>query len=150
MITMSRREVRNLFAGLLSAELTGPNGIVQSVYNFRKGDIKGESPVVVVSSDGSSFQDITFQGITPSFTLQVDVLVIYQYTDGSDPENDWTESMAEDRIDEIMTRIARIVETHKTMTGAWESISFVGKSSRMDVSIGGVDYIREYFTIQFD
>jgi hypothetical protein len=145
MIAANRKDVRAQFAGLLSTALTGGAGLVQSVYAYRKGDFKGEAPVVTVSSSGTERNDLTFMGTKPTYQLQVDVFVLY-----ADDASGWTEAMAEDRLDDIEHGIAGVVAANKVLAGYWEGISMTGQSERVDVSIGGVDYIREYMTLIFE
>lgn len=141
MISTSRKDVRQHFAGLLSTALSGT---AQAVYAYRKGDFAGSTPVVTVSSLGSIRNPLTFQGMIPSFRLQVDVFVLY-----NDPASGWTEQNAEDKLDDIEEAITAVVAANQVVSSKWEGIDFAGWSDRVDISIGGVEYIREYLTLEF-
>ena len=145
MISVTRKDVRTQFASLLSAALVGTGKPAQVVYSYRKGDLKGQSPVVVVSSLGSSRRSLTFQGLQPMYRLQVDVFVLYEDTAAG-----WTESDAENALDDIEKIVADVIAANQVVANYWEGITPVDWSERVDVSLGGVDYIREMTLLEFD
>ena len=145
MISVTRKDVRTQFASLLSAALVGTGKPAQVVYSYRKGDLKGQSPVVVVSSLGSSRRSLTFQGLQPMYRLQVDVFVLYEDTAAG-----WTEADAENALDDIEKIVADVIAANQVVANYWEGITPVDWSERVDVSLGGVDYIREMILLEFD
>lgn len=134
-----RKDVRNHFAGLLSTAL---GSLVSSVYDYRKADFNGESPVVVVSSGGSEAATMTFQGNRPGHYIGVFVFVRYAY--GAT----WTESDCEDRLDDIGEAIQDVVSANQA-TSYWQSVTQIGKSETYGVTIG-VEYRAEAFLFKFE
>lgn len=139
-MSSNRELVRDGLATLLTTALAGTGGIVQAVYNYRIGDFAGASPVVTVSNRGVLRQRGTFTGDRATVLLQVDVFVLY--ADGAS----WGEDEAEDRLDAIEQGIAGVINANQ-QTLAWVSIEQTEPSARVDVVIGGVDYIREVFVV---
>jgi hypothetical protein len=144
MISNSRKTVRNAFAALLVTALEGSGKLGQAVKSYRWGGIKGESPVIVVSSDGTSRKQLTFMGTVPTYKIQVDVFVLYNI-----PQDiSYTEQTAEDLVDDIEQTIAAVIEANQR-TANWDSITQTTPSVREDVTLGGVEYIREYYLLEF-
>jgi hypothetical protein len=139
-MSSNRELVRDGLATLLATALAGTGGLAQAVYNYRIGDLAGASPVVTVSSRGVLRKRGTFGGDQAAVLLQVDVFVLY--SDGAS----WGEDEAEDRLDAIEKEIAGVLDANQ-QTAAWVSIAQTEPSARVDVVIGGVDYIREVFVI---
>jgi hypothetical protein len=125
---------------MLSAGLTGVGGLVTAVYDYQKGDFKGASPVVAVTSGGSGRASLTFQGMKATYELRIHVFVLY--TDG----DAWNEDDAEDRLDDIEQKIADLIEANQT-TDNWQAISYAERSACDSVEIGGDEYRRETITV---
>lgn len=145
MISTNRKDVRTTFAGLLSSALVGAGKPAQVVYGFRKGNIEGQTPVIVVSSLGTRRDQLSFQGTAPNYQIQVDVFVLYE-----DQAAGWTEQNAEDTLDDLDLGIAGVVQANQISAGKWDAITFTDWSERTDVSIGGVEYIRESAILEFN
>lgn len=135
-----RETVRDALATLLGTALVGSGLPAQAVYNYRKGDWAGASPVVEVSSRGSDRRRMTARGSQAKFFLQADVYVLYS------DEASWGEDDAEDALDEIEHLIAGVVESNQ-VTAQWRALDYAAESERYDVSIGGVGYIWERVTL---
>lgn len=129
----NRKTVRGALAGLLETALAGS---VQKVYAYRVGDFGTQSPVVTVSASGSARDRATYQGSLARMYFQVDVFVLY-----ADGET-WGEDDAEDRLDDIEAGIAGVVDANQA-TDDWFALDLEGRSQRVDVAIGGVEYVRE-------
>ena len=137
----SRETARDGLATLLTTQLITTDAIVQAVYNYRKGDLLGQSPVVCVSSAGSSRDSISFDGELENIAfLTVHVFVVYA-ADG------WTEANAEDRLDLIERTIADVIRANGGETSYWLDLGFNGDSVRNDINLGGVEYIQEAIPI---
>lgn len=136
----SRELVRDGLATLLESALTGTGGLAQAVYNYRIGDFAGASPVVTVSSAGILRKRGTFEGGQAAVFLQVDVFVLY-----ADGES-WGEDEAEDRLDALEAAIAQVVEGYRS-TALWFDLAMAERSQRVDVTIGGVEYMREVIPV---
>lgn len=139
-MSSNRELVRDGLATLLTTALAGTGGIVQAVYNYRIGDFAGASPVVTVSNRGILRKRGSFAGDRAAVLLQVDVFVLY--ADGAS----WGEDEAEDRLDAIEKGLAGVLDANQ-QTATWVSIEQTEPSARVDVMVGGVEYIREVFVI---
>lgn len=144
MINPNRKVVRNEFGAILVQALEGEGKLAQKVYSCRPGDFGGAFPVVTVSGNGTLREQQTFQGAAIKHQLQVDVFVLYATEDGS-----WTVEMAEDRLDDIQAKISEVIAANQ-VTAHWDSIAQSDWSERLDVVIGGADYIREFLILSFE
>lgn len=133
----NRGTVRKAFAALLT---TGLGALTQAVYNYRRGNFDTENPVVTVSSAGILRKRATMQGGRATMYLQVDVFVLYSDLDT------WGEDDAEDRIDDIEAAIAGVIDANQAHAN-WFALSQATQSQRVDVEIGGVEYIREMILV---
>ena len=79
------------------------------------------------------------------YRLQVDVFVLYEDTAAG-----WTEADAENALDDIEKIVADVIAANQVVANYWEGITPVDWSERVDVSLGGVDYIREMILLEFD
>lgn len=143
MTDTNRKNIRAQFASLLSTAMVGTGLPVQAVYSYRVGDFGGKSPVVVISSAGAVRSSFTFQGAKPSYRIQVDTFVLYATTDGT-----WTEEDAENALDDIEKLLADTIAANRA-NDYWIGIDYVDFSQRIDVTLGGLDYIRESFVLEF-
>lgn len=143
MTDTNRKNIRAQFASLLTTAMVGTGLPVQAVYSYRVGDFAGASPVVVVSSYGAKRPAFTFQGARPMYRIQVDTFVLYATTDGT-----WTEEDAETALDDIEKLLADTIAANRS-TDYWIGIDYLDFSQRVDVAVGGLDYIRETFVLEF-
>ncbi len=136
----NRETIRDDVADLLDTALVDTLGIVQTVYNYQKLDIAGQSPVVMVLSAGDH----------PTRTAQTDritsrvYLEIWSFVLHVEADDSWTEANAEDRLDLVKKEIVDTLfdnEVEQTL-GLWE-LMFEDRSSVARVSIGGVPYLWE-------
>lgn len=139
----SRKTVREQFASLLRTAMVGTGLPVQAVYDYRIGDFAGQSPVVVVSSAGSQRQVLTRMGSRATFYLLVSSFVLY--SDGAS----WGEDDAEDALDEIESLLANVLDAFQ-VTAYWQALNYIGRTNRIDVMIGGQEYIYEAFEISVE
>jgi len=68
--------------------------------------------------------------------FQVDVFVLYS------DQGSWGEDDAEDAIYTIEAAIAGVIDANQ-QTANWAALDLEGRSQRVDVEIGGVEYVRE-------
>lgn len=132
----NRKTVRAALAALIAAGVPS----LQKVYDYRVSDFGGQSPVATVSASGTGRERATFQGSQALMYFQVDVFALY--SDGAN----WGEDDAEDAIDDIEAGIAAVVDANQK-TEHWHSLSLEGRSQRIDVEIGGVEYVRELMVL---
>lgn len=140
----NRETVRDAFATLLQTALVGTGKPVQEVLNYRKGELEGKSPVVQVSSYGSDRRRMTTAGGRTIVYLLVGIFVLYALEDGT-----WTEAQAEDALDLIESLIAGVVDANQA-TANWNALEYDSRSERMDVAIGGQEYIVEAVTVKVE
>jgi hypothetical protein len=138
-MTPARTDGRKALAGLLDTALST---VVDAVYAYRVGDLAGQSPVVTVSSGGSDRPRLTARGGRSTNFYQIDVFVVYAVEGTA-----WGEDEAEDAVDAIEQLIAGVV-TANQVTANWAALDFSEQSQRVDVAIGGVEYIREVIQLQ--
>jgi len=143
----NRETARDALTVLLNTRLVTTDAIVQVTYNYRKGDLGGQSPVVCVSSSGSMRARVDFSGDRENIIyLMVHTFVLYS------DQSSWSEDDAEDRLDAIEAAIADVVDENSGKTTNWHWIDYGGRSERMDVTLGGHEYIVEAIpiTVQMD
>lgn len=143
MAMVNRETVRDAMATLLNTALVGTGLPAQIVYNYRVGDLAGQSPVVVVSSAGSERPRFTPQGGRTRVYLQVDVFVLYS------DESNWGEDEAEDRLDLIETTIADTIHANQNTT-SWDAVDYATRTERIDVEVGGLEYAREMILLRVE
>ena len=144
----NRETVRDALATLLTTDLTGAGNSAQAVYNYKVGDFAGQSPVVIVTSEGSERKDIVFS--SPErysiFYLSVMVFVLY-----ADPDVSWTEADAEDRLDLIEKDISETLQTnYGHSSGTWHRIFIEGRTQVLEVTIAGDQYLVEIFPVRVE
>ena len=138
----NRETVRDAVAALLDTRLVDTDEIVQIVYNYRKGDLGGQSPVVCVSSGGSARERLDYSGTRENIAyLTIHVFVLYS------DQSSWGEDDAEDRLDAIEAAIADVVDENSGETSSWLAFDYDARSERLDVNLGGHEYIMEAIPI---
>ena len=136
----NRETARDALATLLNTAMVGTGKPCQAVYNYRTSDFGGQSPVLVVSSAGSNRMRLTGEGSRVRFYFQIDIFVLYNDL------STWTEDLAEDRLDLIEATLAGVLDSNQRYT-PWEALDYADQSQRIDVVVGGVEYVRETVTI---
>jgi len=144
----NRQAVRDaVAAGLNTALVAGGTGIVTAVYGYHKGDIKGESPVVLVMSRGMDRMQWG-QG-TQKYRSQVYLEVLVFVADAETLQTPtWTDQAVEDRLDEIEKEIADWVADNRAMTGVYAYLEHNGQSEVFAVAIGGKPWTMERIILQ--
>jgi len=141
MASTSREGARKAFAALLDTALVDSN-IVEAVYDNQVGDFAGKASTVVVTSGGIMREKQSF-GTCWHNTYRLDCYIFVLY---ADPDSNWTEADAEDKIDAIEAAFADVV-----MSGtdnAWDGTpAYAEQTSLGVVAIGGVSYRRELISI---
>lgn len=140
----NRETVRDALVTLLSSALTGAGNPAQAVYGYQVGDFQGQSPVVVVASAGSQREPFQLRGQRNLLYFNIFVFVLFD-----DPDTDWDEDDAEDRIDLIEKEIADVVIDNRK-TDNWTHIRLEGRSTVDSLQIGGSEYRREVITVRIE
>ena len=141
MASTSREGARKAFAALLDTALVDTN-IVEAVYDYQVGDFDGKASTVVVTSGGIMRVQQSF-GTCWHNTYRLDCYLFVLY---ADPDSNWTEADAEDKIDDIEAAFADVV-----MSGtndAWNGTPEYAEQTALGVvQVGGVSYRRELISI---
>lgn len=138
----SRKDVRKGVADLLRANVTA----AQVIYHYQEGDFGGASPVVRVTSAGSSRPRLTLRGQKTFFFLGIEVFVLYR--DENNPSA-WTPENAEDALDDVEQQVSQIlIGSHNTPL--WNDITFEARSMIDTIVLGGVTYVYEVIPIQVE
>jgi len=141
MASTSREGARKAFAALLVTSLVTTNE-VEAVYNNQVGDFGGKASVVVVTSGGIMREKQNF-GTCWHNTYRLDCYIFVLY---ADPNSNWTEANAEDKIDAIEALFADVVMTGTSAT--WDGTpTYAEQTSLGVVAVGGVSYRRELISI---
>ena len=122
--TKTRQDAREALAALLDAAKSSSD--VKSVYNYFKGHLKGESPVVMVTS-GSMTRTRAGQG-TKKYEVLTGLNVIIAVQDANQSSGGLSEKEADDLIDAIEGWIADVVSDNQSGT-AWDLLHYKGNPS---------------------
>lgn len=149
-----RSQLREGFAALLNAGLTGDGRLVQAVFAYHVGDFGTRFPVVVVRSGGTERRPFP-QGGYPVHLLEAWVFVLYAALDehgqlqrDAAGEPAWDEQDSENTLDEIEQEIRALVDSNPR--GAhWKSVEYAGPSEVGVEKIGGVAYRTEVIPLRF-
>jgi hypothetical protein len=132
MSVQSRKVVREEVGAILTMRLAS---LAQQVYTDQPNSFDGQSPVVVVTSDGSEREgqvQRTFSGpIAPKFMLDIYVFVLVTTTN------------ADDALDELEAAVAEFVSVYPSAT-TWTAIGYRERSETTFVTVlDGSEYKRE-------
>lgn len=142
-MTIANRETgRDALVTLLSTALVGTGKPAQAVYGYLKGDFGTESPVVVVTSSGSSPD----QRAVTSRQENEFYFTIYTFTAYAIAGTTWGEDDTEDRVDLLEKTIRETLAGNRS-TANWAFIEYDGRSTVDTVLISGVEYKREAIPI---
>lgn len=135
-MSMSREVGRKALATLLEAALVGDGLPVKVVTSAKPVKLAGQTPLVAITSDGSSRERMTLEGNRANFYLNV--LVFVQQAEG-----DWTDAEAQDTLDTI-ERIIEETYVANTSTDNWEEIAYDDRTIVKEMSIEGNPYYVEW------
>ena len=137
-MSASRKAVRQALANVLRTECTS----AKQVYAYQKAKLKGQTPVLCVTSAGSLRDPLSLQGNKAAFALDIHVFVFY--SDGKS----WTEEQAEDRLDDLEQQIALTVEKYRKST-SWAHLAYAERSdARTPVTLEGFTYLHEVVPVE--
>ena len=136
-MSAQREDARKALAVLFGELLGNGQSDVKAIYNHMPADFKSQSPVIVVSSGGSTRGKITFQAVKSAYRVIVTLLVAYPAAGDAQQEHE-----VETQLDEIEERISDIVHSHNK-TDQWKALSYADITSIGSVLIGGKEYRQE-------
>lgn len=125
MATKSRELARDALATLLTTALVGTGKPVQAVYNYFKGALAGESPVVLVTSGGIR-RKIAGQG-TAQYGSVVDLVLVVCVAEAN-AASSITELMVDDLVDSIEAQCADVVAANQS-NSAWDNLHHIDTPS---------------------
>jgi hypothetical protein len=142
----SRKIARDHFATLVENELvnTTPK-IAMAVFNYKPTDFRDSgTPAVIVLSSGI-MRPKAGAG-SEQFRTEVRLETITFVPRGA-KSGAWTADKAEDRLDELERRIAKVVAEYQRVVGKWTNLWF--QESMSDIfpsTLGGEPYMSEVLT----
>ncbi len=127
METKSRETFRDAFATMLSTAITGVGQPVQAVYNYLKGTLAGESPVVLVTS-GPILRSKGGMG-TRQYKMRVglNLVVMIAKPPASTPGNN--EQAVDDLVDTVEALIADVVSANQNNDDVWNDLKYTEQPS---------------------
>lgn len=139
---MSRKDTRKHLAEILRGGLAALVDAAD-VKDGRPADFYGALKVVCVYSSGTSWDYMSTATSTRTFTVSVDIFVKY-----ADSELSWTETQAEDLLDDLSDAVLDVVDANQTATGLWSGLSVDEITQTGDtVDVNGTEYRRETISI---
>lgn len=137
-MSASRKAARTALANVLRTEVSG----AYAVYGYQKAKLKGQTPVLCVTSAGSARDPMSLQGNKATFALDIHIFVLY--SDGAS----WAEEQAEDRLDELEQQVAATVEKYRKST-SWAHLTYAERSdARTPVTLEGSTYLHEVIPVE--
>jgi hypothetical protein len=135
-MTANRKQAREALAQYFTEHLSS----AEAVYAYQVSDFGGKSPVVYITSSGSSRKRLTGRGFDATFILNVHTFVLYP---SENTGNTYTERDAEAILDQLEYEIACAVENIQNHA-LIKAISY-DESSNADTTaeIGGETYLHE-------
>jgi hypothetical protein len=130
-MTANRATIRSALASLISAGVPS----AQVVYDHEPGDLGSESPVIVVSSQGSERPRLTFQGTQSAFSFSVDIFTLA----AESASGAYTYADSADVVDACEAELAALLANNQE-NGIWSQVNYAGPSS-IDFGIFNADGI---------
>lgn len=150
-----RSAVRAEFAALLTAGMTGPGKLAQTVYPYTVKDFGAKMPVLVVGSAGTGQSARTRSGITPAYRIDLWVFVLYAavaedgtLTLGADAQPVWDEADSELALDQIEAAVRALIDSNQR-GAAWQVIDYASDSTVDIIPVGDQSYRRELIPLKF-
>ncbi len=134
----NRETGRDALVNLFTAALVGTGKPAQIVYGYLAGDFGGQSPVVVVASEGSDRE----QRAVTSRQKNLFYYTIYTFVSYAKKGTNWGEDDCEDRVDLLEKNIAEIIAANRS-NSYWAFLELDGRSVVDSVIIGGEEFRRE-------
>lgn len=130
MAIKTRKEIRQHIATLLQTALTGSGNPAQQVYNHFRSAFD-ESPVVCVVSAQIDQSALAFATDEAFYGYEILVFV------DRDPDANYTEEDAENKLDEIAQSLFSWIETNARLASYWQHLRRNGNSQITPGTVGG-------------
>jgi hypothetical protein len=112
----------------------------QAVYPYQILSPEGQSPIITIVSAGAERKPMTLRGVSSSFYLVVQVLVLHT-------GDNWTPEEAEDLIDDVELEIAKVIESNQDNDN-WSALVADDPSMIQRITIGGYAYLTETIPVK--
>ena len=136
---ISRETVRKDLYGLLEAGVPA----AELVIAYQSSDFGGKSPVVMITSAGTTRQQFTAIGLKGRFYFGIHVFVLHADPDSVPP---WTEEDAEDMIDQVEYEIAQVFGANQT-SEYWQGITWEDTSIIDKITVSGDPFLYEVIPV---
>jgi len=142
----NRKTIRKRIVTHFNADLVGTGLPVVAVYSFDKRDFKGQSPVVLVLSNGSLRMPFGLGSELYGSAMRFSVILFVREADDSEG---WTAENVEDALDDNEKAIADSVMNHQKDPGYWTKMMLDENevSEILPALVGGVSYKMEILTV---
>ena len=135
-----RKEARKHLAGLLTAALDS----AQVVSASGPEKLRGQTPVVYLSSSGTDRTRETSQGFYSYAFINIHILVRR-----SKEEDDYTTADAEDILDDLEKEVAIALDNAQSQEGYWSAIDYDARSNADRLVVeDGIVYIHEEIAVK--
>jgi len=139
MAKVSRKTIRQaLVTGLTTALAASVNAARVVGY---QPTMQGDFPWVAVLSDGSQRPELTFQGTSVKFFLNINIFVVRK-------ASGLTEEQAESLLDDLEALVAQYIETNRGNSTNWNALEYSDRSRvSWFIPQGGETYLMESIPI---
>lgn len=144
MATANRETGRDALVSLLTTALVGTGKPAQAIYGYLVGDFAGQSPVVIVASDGTEEDQRTNDSRRENeFYFNAHTFTLFAQRG----DTSWTEAHVEDRLDLLEKTIRETLAANRS-TATWAFIEIDGRSTVDNVLVAGEEYRHEIIPIR--
>lgn len=146
MATVNRKTRRDRLVSHLTTDCTGTGNPVAKVFGYDKRDFDGQSPVVLVLSEGTG--RIPFGIGTSKYDAPM-LFVILSFVREADEDVGITAQNTEDDLDNVEASIADSIMAHRKDPPYWYNLMYDGEvSTIIPAIVGGLPYKMEQFIVQ--
>ena len=146
MATVNRKLRRDRLVSHFTTDLVGTGNPVHSVFGYDKRDFEGQSPVVLVLSEGTKRAPF---GMGSSLYDAPMRFVILSFVREADEEAGITAENTEDDLDNVEAAIADSVMAHRKDPPYWYNLMYLPEfSTIIPAEVGGKPYKMEQMIIQ--
>ena len=145
-MTVNRKIRRDRLVLHLTNDLTGTGNPAEAVFGFDKRNFEGQSPVVLVLSEGTARSPF---GMGSSLYDAPMRFVILSFVREADEEAGITAENTEDDLDNMEAAIADSIMAHRKDPPYWYNLMFLGEFSTIIPALaGGKAYKMEQMMVQ--
>lgn len=145
-MTVNRKTRRDRLVLHLTTDLTGTGNPVESVFGYDKRNFDGQSPVVIVLSEGTMRSPFGMGSGLYDAPMR---FVILSFVREADEEAGITAKNTEDDLDNVEAAIADSIMAHRKDIPHWYNLMFLGEfSTIVPALVGGKPYKMEQMIVQ--